>query len=659
VVKGLARSALALSVVAGGPIFCAAQTAAGCTGVRCTLARSDVAAISEHKQEFAASVRRFAVALADPGADRRAVRADLESMGRALDRWDAAIRDVAAAIGQSPTADEQVAIGIVYLERHRLDDALRAFTSAVRTQPSRADIHVLMAVALRHLGKPTEAARALTAAAAMQTPDAAIWYEAASALAALGLPTEAGAARVRFRETAGTQPGALGTATPLLRVTGETPLFAPALYAPGFALLAQGAFTEAIDRLRQALAADSLSDDATDAADALARGRSALRQGDLPSALTLLESAVALRPDRAEVRRVLGIALVIDGQGGRGLDELKAAIQLDPRDERAWMALADLLATVGQFAEAEQVLKGSLAAIPGSGQAHFGLGRLHRALGKYVDAARALEAAATTRPAVGAGALHAMMEETYVAMAAFDRAIDANLARIAADPDDAQPHRRLGEAYLRQDRDDEALTEFTAALALDARDAATHGSVAQIHLRAGRYADAAEASRRALALDPSRQDIEYALGTALMRLGRSDEGLAHLERYRRLQADATASGRRQHELERLKRDASVAIATSDYAKAVELLRRAVDYETAAPTLLALGFALIQTGRPADALVELQKAARLEDDANVHRYLAEAYRAAGRNDESRAETQLYLQMVERAKRDRLRAMSGTR
>jgi tetratricopeptide (TPR) repeat protein len=135
--------------------------------------------------------------------------------------------------------------------------------------------------------------------------------------------------------------------------------------------------------------------------------------------------------------------------------------------------------------------------------------------------------------------------------------------------------------------------------------------------------------------------------------------VTHLEAYQRLQAEATASGRRQHELERLKRDASVAIATSDYAKAAELLRRSIEYEAAAPTFLALGFALMQTGRHADAIVELQKAARLQDEPNVHRYLAEAYRAAGRSDESRAEVQLYQQLFERAKRERLRQhMGGT-
>ena len=43
---------------------------------------------------------------------------------------------------------------------------------------------------------------------------------------------------------------------------------------------------------------------------------------------------------------------------------------------------------------------------------------------------------------------------------------------------------------------------------------------------------------------------------------------------------------------------------------------------------------------------------------AHRYLAEAYRATGRNDDSRAETQLYQQMIERAKAERLKSLRGT-
>jgi predicted Zn-dependent protease len=285
------------------------------------------------------------------------------------------------------------------------------------------------------------------------------------------------------------------------------------------------------------------------------------------------------------------------------------------------------------------------------------LSRLYRVQGRYADAARELEVT-TVDSLVGREPLHAMLEEIYVTLAAFDRAAAAALARLDATPGSIQAHRRLGDAYLRQDRDDEALTEFAAILAIDPRDPAAHSAMAQIHQRSGRYAEAAAAARRALDLDPSIKEAEYALGTALMRLGRADEGATHLEAYQRLQAESTAGGRRQHELERLNRDASVAIANADYEKAAALLRLSVEYDPAPATLLALGFTLMQTGHPAEAIVELQKAVRSGDDPNAHRYLAEAYRAAGRADDSRAEALVYQQMLERAKIERLRAMRST-
>ena len=58
-------------------------------------------------------------------------------------------------------------------------------------------------------------------------------------------------------------------------------------------------------------------------------------------------------------------------------------------------------------------------------------------------------------------------------------------------------------------------------------------------------------------------EARYALGTALMRLGRTEEGTMHIEEFRRLQAEAAISERRTYQLERLKRDAAVSIARSE------------------------------------------------------------------------------------------------
>src|SRR5262249_26067925 len=103
----------------------------------------------------------------------------------------------------------------------------------------------------------------------------------------------------------------------LRQMDGVAPMFPPALYASGFAQLAQGAYGEAILRFRQAAARDPLSGESVQVNDRLAQGRTALRQGELQLALRDLRSAVESAPDRAEAHRILGTAYGADGQYDR------------------------------------------------------------------------------------------------------------------------------------------------------------------------------------------------------------------------------------------------------------------------------------------------------------------------------------------------------
>jgi Tfp pilus assembly protein PilF len=104
----------------------------------------------------------------------------------------------------------------------------------------------------------------------------------------------------------------------------------------------------------------------------------------------------------------------------------------------------------------------------------------------------------------------------------------------------------------------------------------------------------------------------------------------------------------------------VSLANSEYEKAAVLLRQATAYEsTVASTYLALGFALLEAGHHAEAVVNLQKASQLEPGADVHRYLSEAYKDLGQVEESRSEYELYRQTIDRVKKERLLKMSGGR
>jgi tetratricopeptide (TPR) repeat protein len=453
--------------------------------------------------------------------------------------------------------------------------------------------------------------------------------------------------------------GTTGGVRAAIERPGDPPTFAPTIYAAGFAALARGAHRDAVEELRRAAALDPLSADAGPATDSLAQGRAALRREDLPTALRNFRNAVQLAPERSETHRALGTAYWADGQGDLAIESFKAAIRANRRDERCWMALSEMLAAGGRLTEAEQTLREAVTLFPNSGQAHYNLGRLYEAAGKYTESVGELEEAAARKPLLGQESLYEAIGNIYIAQADFDHAAEAHTQRIEANPLSAEAHRKLGAARVRQDRYDEALAEFAAALAIDPRSAEAHGAAAQVHLRTGLYAEAAEAARRALELDPAIKEARYTLGTALMRLGQVDEGSRQIEEFRRLQTEASAVARRQYELERLKRDAAVSLARSEYENATGLLRQAVASEpTSAPVHLALGFALLAAGHYLESVAILQKAAQLGPGPDAHRYLAEAYRALGRREESRTEADLYRQMAERLKIDRLRKMNAS-
>ncbi len=622
-------------------------------------------AVARFEQEFLDALGQFIKSLSGFLSDSRAIRSKIEALDRALIRWDDAIRAFEATLGSSRDADAHLTLGTIYRHRHRLEDSLRELGQAARQAPQRVDVYLSMAWVYDLANKPAEAADALLKASTLEPDTPATLYELARQRTRSGQTDAAQRALFEFRQSVvrrlfqshPADPSSPFPSVALLPLPGSVPIFPPTIYTSGFALMAEGAYGEAIVRLREAAALDGRGAASVEATDLLSRGHAALQAGNLSAAVQSFAESVKLAPNHAEAHRNLAVAFWIDGKQDESLAQLKAALRADPDDERSWTALADELATIGQYEEAEGALKQAIQRIPRSGQARYSLGRIYQALGRYSEAAREIEEAARSNPLVGQDPLYEMLGNVYVTLADFDRAARAFARRVELAPNNADAHRRLGTALLRGDRDDDALAEFMAALSIEPRSAEAYAAVAQIHLRAGRYAEAADASTRALEIDSALKEAHYALGTALMRLGRIEEGTGHIEEFRRLQAEAAISERRTYQLERLKRDAAVSIARSEYDKAAIALREALSYESAASTYLALGFALMATSHFAEAIVNLEKAAQLESGPDVHRYLSEAYGAVGRLDDSRSEAAIYRQLVERQKNERLRKLTG--
>ena len=626
-----------------------------------------VAEANQRKQIFVGALRQLTVALAGTfGDEGPRVRSSIESLDAALAEWDRSILAFEARLRQaSRPAEFHMALGAVYLDRDRMEEALREFIEASRLDPSRADAHTFQALSSALLNKPTVAAQALAKASSLNPGNRALLYSEARQLALAGQPDQAGETLRRFIQSLPLQSidrsaseagGAPFERVALLRqVAGVAPIFPPALYADAFKLLTQGAYREAVDRMKQLAARDPLNDGWSQG-DELARGSAALRNGDVQSALAHLKAAIESAPSRAEAHRILAVAYRENDQRDKSIEELRTAIRLNPRDERARISLADALNAAGQDGDAERVLREATESFPAAGQVHYNLGRLYRLMAKNLDAVHAFERAAALNPLVGLDNLYETIGAIHVVEGNFDSAMDALQKRVDVSPNNAEAHRKLGEVYLQQNRADEALGEFLVALLVDPRSAQTYAGIGQLQLQRGKYVEAAEASRRAVALDPALRAARYSLGSALLRLGRTEEGRKEIFEFEQLQAEARAREEREWELRLIRQAASVSLDKGDYEQVAEQLRKAIPYSPDdATAYVSLGAVLKRLGRHAEAVENFNKALDLKAGVDVHRLLAESYEALGRLEDSQRHREIYT----RAKQERLRALGGSR
>jgi tetratricopeptide (TPR) repeat protein len=648
----------------------AAQSRTQCGQPDCQLTIDDawatVAQTNQRKQAFVGALRQLTVALAGTFGDEGArVHSSIESMNVSLDEWDRSISEFETRVRQADRpAEFHVALGAVYLDRNRLEEARREFVEASRLDPQRADAHTFQALSSALLNEPAAAAQALAKASSLEPGKPALVYSEARQLELAAQPEQAGKVLRTFIESQPIQSidrsASEARGTPFERVAllrqaaGVAPIFPPSLYADAFKLLIQGTYREAVDRLKQLAVRDPLNDGWSEG-DRLAQGSAALRNGHVQSALAHLKAAVKSAPNRAEAHRILAMAYRENDQRDESIEELKTAIQLNPSDERARISLADAFNAAGQDGDAERVLRDAIESFPGAGQPHYNLGRLYRVMARNLDAVGSFERAAALNPLVGLDNLYEMIGAIHVVEANFDSAIDALRKRVDVSPNNAEAHRKLGEVYLQQNRSDEALAELLVALLVDPRSAQTYAGIGQLQLQKGKYGEAAEASRRAVELDPEHRGARYSLGSALLRLGRTAEGQKEILEFERLQAEARTREEREWELRLIRQAASVSLDKGDYEQVAEQLRKVIPLSPDdATAYVSLGAVLKKLGRHPEAVENFHKALDLKAGVDVHRLLAESYEALGRLEDSQRHREIYT----RAKEERLRALGGS-
>lgn len=675
----LVPTAPAMGQAAGqGPAECAsidcAPRGSAAAGVAPSVLQQvwqEAAEVHELKLRFVAALQRVTRAQAGSVGDESGeLVAGVAAMRAALTAWDARLTQFDTVTARlAPSAELHVARGTVLLDRHRAADALRELTEAERIDGDRADSPALQALGFAAAGKPVEALRTVRRAAARDPGNVVLAYGVAQRALALEQPDDASRALARVAEllkaASAASQGPSQARAPFERLAllrqaaGVAPIFPLALYASAYSRLSAGDLPAAVAAFEGALRLDPMNRTAQAVRDAVARAGSLLRAGGVRDARVVLEATVQQAPEEAEAHRALALALWAEESVEPAISHASSAVRLDPENERARLLLADLLSAAGRALDARQALEDAVRAVPGSGAAQYRLGQLHRSEARLPDALTAWRASARSAPIVGQDHLYFAIGSASVDQADFDGAVAAYAARLDVNPNNAEAHRQLGEVYFLEGRDVDALAEHSVAAWLAPALAKAHAGRGHALLRLQQPAAAVTAFERAIALGEDQAEVRYGLGTALIRVGKKPEGLAHLEASQRLRADSVARGQRDFQIDALRRAAAEERTAGRHAQAVSLLGDALALDPSSPRgRRDLGAALLAAGRAAAAVPQLDVAQKADPTADGARLLADALAAAGNPAASAAARVQYATLAARDAADRVARLIGT-
>lgn len=290
-----------------------------------------------------------------------------------------------------------------------------------------------------------------------------------------------------------------------------------------------------------------------------------LQTGDAPNAITLLEKAAALAPERGDVRFVLSRAYRAVGRTGEAeamakrsssvdyiympdpwrlqADQLRVSIaarlreaerhldqnkpkeasqileQLhrdDPTDVAVANNLSVALMQIGRLADARRVLEDILAKRPDYFPTHINLASVYIADGSFDLAVRHSEEAVHLAPQVAKSWFTRALVLSRLKRP--DEAISACKEACRLDPRNFHAHAATGELLAQEKRWSESIGEYSAALNLNPSDAAVRYNLAYVYNQVGSHSEALQQLQEAARLEPANERIARAIERTRARL---------------------------------------------------------------------------------------------------------------------------------------------
>ena len=225
-------------------------------------------------------------------------------------------------------------------------------------------------------------------------------------------------------------------------------------------------------------------------------GSRAFRQG-----VSILDAALADRPEAGEAQFVLGVARLQMGQAREAVAPLRRALDQSENPERL-NALAQALEQTGQPGEAETLYRRALAQQPAAADIRTNLGRLLEARGQFAAAITAYREAIDEEPWLSEA--HVLLGGALAKSGDLQGARAALQEAITLEPDQPDALTNLGVLLAQQGDVGQAGRLFRRAVQAGPRNANALANLALFQVNEGQLRDAQQNAQAALQIDPQQ-----------------------------------------------------------------------------------------------------------------------------------------------------------
>ena len=370
------------------------------------------------------------------------------------------------------------------------------------------------------------------------------------------------------------------------------------------------------------------------------------------SILLAMLALSACSDPRAEVEKHLknGEAYLKGGKPQEAVVELRNAIQLDPRSGKARYQLAEAYAASGNLGGALQEYVRAADLLPADDDAQIKAATYLIVAGRFEDAKTRIQPVVARSPASVDAQI--VLGNALAGLKDLDGAVKEIQEAISLEPTRAQSYTNLAVMKLAQGLRDEAKAAFEKAVAVDPKSATARLALANFQWGTGDLAGAEESLKRALEIDPKQALANQALATFYI----GSRRLAEAEPYLKAAAELAGTGRAQLQLadyylgvqrfpeaktileklagdkdtasEAASRLAALAYDQGDKAGAVSRVDGVLARDPShVPSLLLKSRWLALEGKPTEALVPAQSAVKVDPSSVPAHFLLGTLQAA--------------------------------